>query len=307
MPEIFCCSQCGIDSDASFFRQGLCPLCYERVFLRCSRCGMAKRRISLFLLDKETLCFDCFTPFNPYDRSDHLDLSRFGAEQKFIGFELEYFAEVLPCIALLGDIHSDGSIRPEDDRIGVEFVSKPFPLDSLSSITSKVLYAIERTGADVNESCGFHVHFGISTYSKIELHRIKKWWLLFEPLFFNLIPVRRRTNDYTKRVNPETWDEDRYQALNIAARNKHGTYEVRLHHGTLNEEKIVGWIRFFAAFFDTFSQLPFGKRRLRTIYRMTPREQLLFIFQQTKCSLSIRKSIVRRARAYSPSLLEKAA
>ena len=45
----------------------------------------------------------------------------------------------------------------------------------------------------------------------------------------------------------------RYFSLNLNSYGRHGTVEVRLHHGTLNGSKIKAWAQFVAAMAD-FSQ-----------------------------------------------------
>jgi hypothetical protein len=44
--------------------------------------------------------------------------------------------------------------------------------------------------------------------------------------------------------------QNRYEWINYNAYDRHRTFEVRLHHGTLNEEEVCNWIRAHAVFID---------------------------------------------------------
>lgn len=57
-------------------------------------------------------------------------------------------------------------------------------------------------------------------------------------------------SDWTTASEMCRYINTRYLTVNLQAYNKHGTIEFRQHHGTLNPEQIVSWIRFLDNFIN---------------------------------------------------------
>lgn len=136
--------------------------------------------------------------------------------------------------AAFGD---DGSLENDfdDPHDGVEFklsfyTSDPSPLIELCK-------RLRNARAQVNRSCGFHVHFPMP--SREEMRRCANNISRYEPLMFALVADSRRNNTYCQRGLEEG---DRYHAINMDAWKKHNTLEIRLHHGTTDPKKILAWI-----------------------------------------------------------------
>lgn len=208
-----------------------------------------------------------------------------------------------------GRVGDDGSIHNfhEDER-SIEFASTPMRGDAVLDAINKVLTIIAREGdGRVNESCGTHVHISVENDTDEGRANIADWWNCFEPLFFHLVPKSRRRNQYCRPAtyyrdqgyDRSEWRDMRYSALNVnEAYHEHGTFEVRLHQGTLNPERLSNWVMFLLSFFDTFCHIRCTGARRLAFQDLSDREQLLFLFQQLRLPMSLRKELLHRERRY---------
>jgi hypothetical protein len=173
-------------------------------------------------------------------------------------------------------LHSDNSIRdPRASANGTstrtcEVVSPVLSgTDGLKQIR-KVVTALKKYGAYVNESCGLHVHVGAQDLdaqdAKAICSRYKKYQPTIDKFFIanrregrnsycigvdsvvDICNQQRRSNtirDIANMIN------NRYHAVNLCAYTKHGTIEFRQHHGTLNAAEITNWVCFILGFVET--------------------------------------------------------
>jgi len=116
------------------------------------------------------------------------------------------------------------------------------------------------TGAQVIDTCGFHIHVGNLTEEAASA--VLSFFARYEEVFFSLVPNHRRGNNYCTRLSPsmragivrgasfeslsDAWGAAR-PWLNANSFRKHGTLEVRLPEGTTNIKQIKGWIHLVVA------------------------------------------------------------
>lgn len=149
----------------------------------------------------------------------------------------------------------DGSINGYDS---CEVVSPVLHnLDSLK----KVCKAINEAGAQVNKSCGLHVHFGAESFTVAQWVRIIRNYAALESVIDTFMPMSRRGNNncYCKSIEipasrldyVTTLDDlrsvfrnDRYYKVNVMSFIRHKTIEFRQHSGTTDFTKIESWINF---------------------------------------------------------------
>lgn len=166
-------------------------------------------------------------------------------------------------------------------------------LDSLKTVCE----VINEAGAQVNKSCGLHVHFGASKFTVKQYQRIIMNYAAIEPIIDSFMPLSRRQNQYCKSIRQVAdrlrggdcdtihdiqlygYDQDRYYKVNAMAYNTHKTIEFRQHQGTTNFEKIRNWVEFLSCFLQyslsseepltasTIDDLPFITNRLKTYYK----------------------------------------
>lgn len=159
----------------------------------------------------------------------------------------------------------DGSLSSRNGSC--EVVSPPLQgNDGLNEIRS-VMKVLRDAGANVNVSCGMHIHIGVDSLTQTQQANIIRAHQRFQPAWDALLTERRVQNQrWAKRRTVDSADRlatawetssdvrtisrqnDRYHALNINSFYKYGTFEFRLHHGSLNGKNATAWIALHLAF-----------------------------------------------------------
>lgn len=189
----------------------------------------------------------------------------------------------------------DGSIHGNNPCEVVSPILKN--LDSLETVCE----VINEAGAQVNKSCGLHVHFGAKTFTAKQWQRIIVNYAAIEHVIDSFMPVSRRANNnrYCKSIAGEIeenvkslvsgfsfrdiangcYHSDRYYKLNVQSYLNHKTVEFRQHSGTTDFVKIKNWVDFLTAFLkwslshkeymtaNTIDELPFLTRKQKKYYK----------------------------------------
>jgi hypothetical protein len=172
----------------------------------------------------------------------------------------------------------DASIsRQTGDRIGgdagIECVSPV--LNGKKGIVDikKAIRSLVGAGASVNESVGYHAHFGIAGLSIEHLRNLLYNYRGFEPIIDTIMLKSRRgavnnagvesrwakslyrrfpnENEFwmllescqsVSDIQYQVFGNDRYQKTNLMAYSRYGTIEFRQHGGTLEEDTIIYWL-----------------------------------------------------------------
>jgi hypothetical protein len=171
----------------------------------------------------------------------------------------------------------DASIsRQTGDRIGgdagIECVSPV--LNGKKGIVDikKAIRSLVGAGASVNESVGYHAHFGIAGLSIEHLRNLLYNYRGFEPIIDTIMLKSRRgavnsasesrwakslyrrfpnENEFwqllescqsVSDIQYQVFQGDRYQKTNLMAYSRYGTIEFRQHGGTLEEDTIIYWL-----------------------------------------------------------------
>lgn len=221
------------------------------------------------------------------------------------GYEIEFIMP-MRCVDNLrlhthGIIKYDGSIHAQDlpgvadGWQGWEFNSFPANGDELFKSLEYVIAAINDAGGLVNRSCGIHFHFDMSSVQSAHRDNFIRWWRIFEPVLFDLVTASRRNNRYCGRGA----DGDRYRALNWRhAFAAHHTFEVRMHHATLDFKEVWSFCHMLLSMFAVLPQTDIPTELMDGLAisesELTKRERALLLFQQCAFPLSMRKSIMRR-------------
>ena len=157
---------------------------------------------------------------------------------------------------------TDASITGGD---GNEIVSPVlYGIEGIEQI-KKACIALNRAGAQINNSCGFHVHFGISDLSLDNIKNLAKNHIEMENSFDSIVPASRRLNNNTycksltsiastktlaiSKMDAATSIREfvsifttRYVKMNFQSYTRQGTVEFRQHSGTTTFSKIKNWI-----------------------------------------------------------------
>jgi len=180
--------------------------------------------------------------------------------------------------ATMWKLVSDGSISTHGAGYGMEIVSPILKGESGLMQAVEMMQALEHCGAEVNRSCGVHVHFGIERMEWKSVKRIIETYAHNQDLINTTLPASRRDtrwgynipmlerdsrngvslerfqsfgNEYnTADVvafmgGNDSYSDSRYFNVNLlGAFSRHKTIEFRSHGGTVDGEKLEMWVRF---------------------------------------------------------------
>ncbi|WP_201979370.1 amidoligase family protein [Hymenobacter rubidus] len=234
-----------------------------------------------------TATAQALAPFTtgPFNRTFGVEIEAFGvtraallAELRAQGLEAEsesYNHSTRPH----WKITSDASISGAN---AFELVSPVLQgLEGLADL-ERACRALRICGAQVNSSCGLHIHLGARDLSVEHMRQLVRNYLVLEPTIDQLVPAERRGNAayYCRSLQrgrtlaqaeqailsattAEALSEAanggcRYHKVNMQSYFRQRTIEFRQHSGTTNFEKISFWIKFLANLVD------FSKQRLVT-------------------------------------------
>ena len=144
---------------------------------------------------------------------------------------------------------------------------------------------------DVNRSCGLHVHVDARDCEWKQLKYILLLGKAVQDVIYKMLPPSRDNGRWCRRipmtrsdilaiesndefidawynswdVNPsmEKYNDSRYCGMNMHSRIINGSVEFRYHSGTINQEKILNWVKICTAIVDVGIEI--SKQRTRTV------------------------------------------
>jgi hypothetical protein len=155
----------------------------------------------------------------------------------------------------------DGSIQGNN---GFEVVSPILEGEAGIAEVQKVCDALVAIGAQVNKSCGFHIHHDATGWGIQKFRNLFKRFVKFENALDSVQPESRRgdNNRYCKSIVKTfaqidqcntvnglamLYDNNRYFKLNLQSFFRQGSVEFRNHAGTVEAAKVINYIRLTSA------------------------------------------------------------
>ena len=151
------------------------------------------------------------------------------------------------------------AVKPDGTRgVSAEAVSPILGAETLAQCTTAAR-ALASAGATVNKQTGYHVHLGADHYGLNGIANLVVNWAIAHDTIAALVAPSRLNNGFCRPLSLQDADRTaeqvrngrianinggRYYSLNLASYDRHGTVEIRLHHGTLNGSKIKAWAEF---------------------------------------------------------------
>ena len=89
---------------------------------------------------------------------------------------------------------SDASVKPD----GHELVIAPCAGDKFLESTATLYRLLTTHHAEVNETCGFHVHIDGRDLSWVQIRQLAKVYTQYEREIYGLLPLHRENNQYSK-------------------------------------------------------------------------------------------------------------
>jgi hypothetical protein len=181
-----------------------------------------------------------------------------------IGVEIEFISKLAygEIEMLMADAGLENSVTVKED--GSVNSSTEFPHaheicliateKDIKKLVKKVCKLIA-PHSSVNKTCGLHVHLDMR-----KRNTDKTYANLFaaQPLLYGMCPKSRVNGSYSCPVSDyepfserDGYDDDRYVGINHTAYEKHDTFEVRIHAGTVSETKINNWIKLLIKIADS--------------------------------------------------------
>jgi hypothetical protein len=201
--------------------------------------------------------------------------------RKHFGIEIEFgsyafVAEALEDeeIGLYGHLKDDGSVDvndPHEDAEDSEWdggqeLALLLPEDEAQEKLQLVGKILARAGADVNDSCGLHVHLDMR---RRDVHKAFNNLVAMQHFLYKMVSPERRNSSYCCPLNDRkgrSFDkapsDTRYLGISPAPykNDERPTIEVRIHHGTVNSKEIYGWCKFLSEIVDAPSKLKWAMR-----------------------------------------------
>lgn len=182
---------------------------------------------------------------------------------------------------------------------GFEINTSPAQGDAFIEQIDDIGEALARQDARVDNSCGLHVHVDARDFTYQKMKNYAYVWASVENIMFDLIARNRRSSTYcaplgNKLINhfsdqnqghgqtvkqliegiygsPVTASSMlnarrpscRYHAINLHSWIYRGTIENRMHHGTVNPEKIKNWAMLNSIIIDCAAQI--GSREAKEL------------------------------------------
>lgn len=189
---------------------------------------------------------------------------RFGVEIECNGVDRSVVQRQMgrfPRWTLKRDVSVNGS--------GLELVSPPLRGEEGLNELREVCTMLQDVGAQVDRSCGLHVHHEARDLGARGIARFAQTWTDNQDMLDWLVSPSRRDGRWCRRLSRSELANmrsaanrghvrspgSRYKAVNVAAFGRHGTVEIRQHQGTLNFRKIEAWIRLGQGLMDAALQL----------------------------------------------------
>lgn len=220
-------------------------------------------------------CSDCTEPEEDEDDESELeeeDCEEYAGSTDLAGSSRSFGVEleIAHCKGYMDRPKANGFIAKNDGSVpgGKEFVSKVCRGDDgLKDVKDFCTHA-KRAGWKVNTNCGFHAHFGVSDLSDEQKRAVAIAYRMTQEVWFGFVRDSRKSNTYCKESRWEVADvlhaadfarfagsQDRYQWLNLRSLDEHGTFEVRLHHPTVDGNSVTNWVAANIRFIDAVAKM----------------------------------------------------
>jgi hypothetical protein len=227
-------------------------------------------------------------------------------------------------------VERDGSVTQfrHGGEWGGEVVSPILKLADLPTV-QKVLLAMRTptesvehgNAATTNRNCGLHIHvFTRDLTNKQRANIIRQWAALDKAVFQTLVATSRRNNRFCLPFSNQEVQQvsyllengnhavlerytQKYRSCNVLPFNKIGTFEFRLHQGTLNFNKVKNWVTLLLAFVQGMGDET-DDRTQQAVNQVERTERLLdMLIEKTPTDQRLKTFWLKRQQQVSPELI----
>lgn len=203
-------------------------------------------------------------------------------------------------------------ILKSDESCGLELVTPPMELSNIDKIET-FLEKIKIRGLHIDRACGLHVHFSRDNFTLFETAKVIGYYYLIQNILFKMMPETRKSNQYCSKINVDKMknlfcanikSNDKLTSNNILSfihdiscshytfmnlSQHHATFELRIHEGTMQFEKIKQWVIFNYFLINAFRNISndeFGKNMDTSSMKL---KDLINIIEQAPVIKNIKK------------------
>lgn len=251
----------------------LCQNCYDRECFVCTVCGRiefsnGRRQLALEPNGPPVaICRNCEHEYRTWNHAEFVvedaSYKKIRSTRKF-GIELE--TSDCPNYRSLKGATPFGA-KVDCSIHGMEFTSPILYGDEGLAAVEEFCNHADRLDFDVDSDCGYHLHIDMRGESVDALKSVayaytkadSVWRLLVDSFRANDCGYCRRP-EFGRSEISRVWDEysmerfcdrqNRYTLCNLNAYTKFGSYEIRLHQGSLDARVICNWIKAHLRFVD---------------------------------------------------------
>lgn len=172
----------------------------------------------------------------------------------YIGIEIEFICDLnkedLAFALYEAGIHKSVCLKTDGSIKGYVRDQHPHELCILAkekdvySLIEKVCEVLADTNAQVNKTCGLHVHLDMrNRNSEMAFNNL----VCSQNILYAMNPFSRQSGTYCRRVDTKDFDlakkGTKYFGINAESFNRHKTIEIRIHSGTIQSRKISNWVK----------------------------------------------------------------
>lgn len=303
----YTCGRCDRGTDCGCCECVSCESCGESVGHTCGECNRCPDCCECEHGPRQAQRFTIKKPINAKGYKEN-------ASKRPVSIELE-LCSVANDTALIAWAKKTGAGLVEDgslQELGVEINTNPASGDYFVQDARMLATALKDCGANVDKTCGLHVHVDASDFTQFDIRRLILLWTVVERSMFDLAGKNRIDNTYCKPCaatyaniytqNPQEWrkqlaeclyrvadkntykakqakyQDARYYALNIHSYFFRKTFEFRLHEARTDAHVLENW--------------PLLCGRLVDVSMRTPERELLGMVKSTRNSEDVLTSIL---------------
>ncbi len=299
----------------------VCRECFDACYVECESCGSTIRAEDAVEGDYGDLfcqaCGDCGINFNHGYFTNVGGFSEIGSRRCY-GIELE----TTSCDKYVQELRGSDAWGAKNDCTvtGKEFFSDILSGDGGLDAIRELADIASANDWTVDHNAGFHLHLDMRGETEDALWAIAYAYRRTQGVWLSFVEGDRHEGEYchemlwnctdldnSKRIgnyDRMAYDTDRNNWANLSAYRVYTTIEIRLHHGTVDADDVINWVKAHTRFADWASKLGYEGVR-KALNDLTDDELFAFIAQEVWGDSDLTIYYGKRAQMYRHGYLTK--
>ncbi len=298
-----------------------CHECFDAYYVECVSCGCTVHA-------EDTIEGECGDSYCPTCGACEISFSP-GAFTNIRGFKeivshrcYGIELETASCTGYVEELKESDAWGAKDDCTvtGKEFFSDILSGDGGLDAIRELTDIASANNWTVDHNAGFHLHLDMRDESEDALWAIAYAYRCTQGVWLSFVEGDRHDGEYcheilwncsdldhSKRIgdfDKIAYDTDRNNWLNLSAYRVYTTIEIRLHHGTIDADDIVNWVKAHTRFADWATGMGYAGVR-KALDGLTDDELFTFITQEIWNDSDLTIYYGNRAQTYRHEFLTK--